>query len=108
MGYSDEKKSPFGGDAPEEEDEGEMEEEDIGAPTFPRSRIASTPPKLPEIGLEQRSFSPTPFSAAFASATTNTTHIPSPMSRTPTATMDRKRPDTTYTIYDEEDAYGGI
>ena len=103
-----------------------------------RERITSIPPTLPDIQIEQRPFSPvtidfpavpssvhatpSPFSTSFsipspppnAHFTENQNRAPSPVTeappaaRAPAVTPISKRPDTVYTLYDEEDAYGGI
>jgi hypothetical protein len=141
------KESPFA-DSGAEQFVDASHEYDIEVPLptpimFQQTRIASTPPTLPEIRVPERSFSPvaslefpvplsarespSPFSVEFsdvrspppaglkftssplASSTPteveSTTTIPSePRSEGES----RKRPDTVYTLYDEEDAYGGF
>ncbi|KAI0364542.1 hypothetical protein BV20DRAFT_955993 [Pilatotrama ljubarskyi] len=106
------------------------------SPTFSsKSRITSTPPTLPEIQIQQRPFSPVSLDFPLVPSTPHpvpsplgsTFSIPSPppsahfpettapASATPTlrdhvvagAPM-AKRPDTVYTLYDEDDAYAGI
>ncbi|KAI8985659.1 hypothetical protein BD414DRAFT_61883 [Trametes punicea] len=99
-----------------------------------KSRIPSTPPKLPEIQIQQRPFSPVSLDFPLISSTSRPS--PSPLgssftapSPPPTAHLHdaaapaagpalreqatagapaAKRPDTVYTLYDEEDAYAGI
>ncbi|KAI0091498.1 hypothetical protein BDY19DRAFT_629489 [Irpex rosettiformis] len=100
-----------------------------------KSRVDSTPPTLPEIHLNERSFSPvtmdfpiapssvhpSPLSAAFTipspSVEAHFPTSPGPANPdTPTAPAMRptkqepqgKRPDTVYTLYDDDDAYAGI
>ncbi|KAI0058978.1 hypothetical protein BV25DRAFT_1178347 [Artomyces pyxidatus] len=101
--------------------------------TAQHSRIPSTPPVLPEIHLQQRAFSPvasdfpvpssvhaspSPFSTNFgdvrapppaavlnrSSPLASPPATPRPHAEEPQA----KRPDTVFSLYDEEDAYGGI
>lgn len=100
-----------------------------------KSRVDSTPPTLPEIHLNERSFSPVTMEFPIAPSSVN----PSPLSAaftlpsppmeahfptTPTAANpdtptvlgarhvrqepQGKRPDTVYTLYDDDDAYAGI
>ncbi|CDO69693.1 hypothetical protein BN946_scf184851.g81 [Trametes cinnabarina] len=101
-----------------------------------KSRIASTPPTLPEIQICQRPFSPvsldfplvpsTPLAAPSPLGSSFTAPSPPPsahLAETPvpvaapapalreqaTARVPAaQRPDTVYTLYDEEDAYAGI
>lgn len=104
-----------------------------------RPRIASIPPMLPEITLQERSFSPvtmdfpiapssvhmtpSPFTTSFAiPSPPPNAHFPEsvedvkrpvspPAAQIAQPTLRQppsKRPDTVYTIYDEEDAYAGI
>lgn len=102
------------------------------SPTFSnKSRIDSTPPTLPEM---QRAFSPvslefpmnaSPAARAAPSPLAGSVEMPSPPaevhsthnaphdSATPTprparGEMPPARPDTVYTMYDDDDAYGGI
>lgn len=94
--------------------------EDVLPPPSPvhsnRSRIDSSPPKLPELnppmspvyalhpvsgGLLNK---PTEASSADLPAAPAPARIARPNPTTP----GQKRPDTVYTIYDDEDAYGGI
>lgn len=117
----------------------EVEDEDdlpMPAPTFSgKSRIASTPPTLPE--LSNRAFSPVvlnfPSSAQSSPSPLNTTftlpspppqaHVPSPFTSAKHLMAEyapsvaarpakdegpAKRPDTVYTLYDDDDAYAGI
>jgi hypothetical protein len=111
-------------------------DEDELAPPSPtyssKSRINSIPPSLPEIHLPERSFSPvtmefpiapssvqpSPLSAAFTMPSSSVeNHFSAPAQpETPTVPGMRpvkqevptKRPDTVYTLYDDEDAYAGI
>ncbi|KAI9067927.1 hypothetical protein FKP32DRAFT_1562756 [Trametes sanguinea] len=101
-----------------------------------KSRIPSTPPMLPEIQIQQRPFSPV--SLDFPQVPSTPRAVPSPLGssftapspppsahlpETPSAAATpapapreqatarvpaAKRPDTVYTLYDEEDAYAGI
>ena len=92
-----------------------------------RPRIDSTPPVLPELNVYQRSFSPTPFSSTFEKAMSPTmgrVYQPSTLAQqgnsgpvvsaaatvvaTAAPTTQPKRPDTVYSYYDPDDAYGGI
>lgn len=104
---------------------------------FEQTRISSNPPTLPEIRVPERSFSPvasielpipvsarespSPFSVEFSDVRTpppaGLKFTSSPLATsTPTIipndqkaeAKSSKRPDTVYTLYDEEDAYGGI
>lgn len=103
-------------------EEHEQEEDDLPEPqpAFSRAeRIPSMPPMLPEV---ERSFSPVVYDfapsvsgtpgaspSAPAAATATTTPAPAPAAVRPTApAAPVKRPDTVYTMYDPEDAYGGI
>ena len=88
----------------------------------PHPRVDSTPPVLPEIGTHQRTFSPTPFSSPFdstmpvsgqsmngTSTTLATTVAPtSTVAAAVPPTAPARRRDTAYTLFDPEDAYGGI
>ena len=81
--------------------------EDLLPPPSPahsnRSRIDSNPPRLPELNPPMSpvyALHPPP-SAIPAPAPAHTTR-PNP------SAPNQKRPDTVYTIYDDEDAYGGI
>ncbi|KAI0832038.1 hypothetical protein BC628DRAFT_1407567 [Trametes gibbosa] len=104
------------------------------SPTFSsNSRITSIPPMLPEINIQQRPFSPV--SLDFPLVPSSPRITPSPLASTfsmpspppgahfreesvPAATVNAptpreqvsmsKRPDTVYTLYDEDDAYAGI
>ena len=94
--------------------------EDVLPPPSPvhsnRSRIDSSPPKLPELNSPMSpvyALHPVPAevptkqteaSAAGIPAAPAPAHIARPNPSTP----HQKRPDTVYTIYDDEDAYGGI
>lgn len=91
-----------------------------------RARVPSIPPTLPEIA--QRPFSPVSYEFPSTLSTAKPTLAPSPLSSTAdmpspppaayaaplsagpreTGGAPGKRPDTVYTIYDDEDAYGGI
>jgi hypothetical protein len=101
---------------------------------FEQTRISSNPPTLPEIRVPERSFSPaasfelpvplsarespSPFSVEFSDVrtpppaglkfTSSPLAISTPTSAEPTEAKSSKRPDTVYTLYDEEDAYGGF
>ncbi|KAJ8472585.1 hypothetical protein ONZ51_g8420 [Trametes cubensis] len=105
------------------------------SPTFSsKSRVPSSPPTLPEIHIQQRPFSPVsldfpiapstprptpsplgssftmpspPPDAHFPEATTNAP-APTPREQPNPASAFSKRPDTVYTLYDEDDAYAGI
>lgn len=102
-------------------------DEDVLPPTFAKSRIDSTPPRLPELTVQQRAFSPVtmefphvdrPAPSPLATSVT----IPSPpaqahFGKSPTPVpslrptreeLHAKRPDTVYTLYEDEDAYAGI
>ncbi|KAI0339687.1 hypothetical protein BDW22DRAFT_1431576 [Trametopsis cervina] len=97
-----------------------------------KSRINSTPPTLPEIHLPDRAFSPVtmefptapssvhpsplssqfsmpspPPSAHFGNAKPDTPTVPVGM-RATREDAPSKRPDTVYTLYDDDDAYAGI
>jgi hypothetical protein len=105
------------------------------------TRVASTPPTLPEIQVPERSFSPvaslefpiplsaretpSPFSLEFSDARTPppaglkyknsplaasspTQAQPAVTHRGPKTEVESSKRDTVYTLYDEEDAYGGI
>lgn len=88
--------------------------EDMLPPPSPvhsnRSRIDSVPPRLPELNP--------PMSPVYAlhpgqqpevsAANLPATPAPAHMSRLNPSAQNQKRPDTVYTIYDDEDAYGGI
>ena len=97
-------------------------DEDTGKAKEERERMTSIPPTLPEIHLQERAFSPvtldfpdapasvrpspSPFSTAFEDIPTP------PPARTSLRTLPRpaplrlrRRPET---VYDDEDAYGGI
>ncbi|KAH9857301.1 hypothetical protein C2E23DRAFT_383939 [Lenzites betulinus] len=107
------------------------------SPTFTsKSRITSIPPMLPEIYIQQRPFSPvsldfplvpssprmtpSPLASTFSMPSPpsdvhfrqDTVPAPSPAAATSPAPRERvpmsMRPDTVYTLYDEEDAYAGI
>ncbi|KAI0351322.1 hypothetical protein OH77DRAFT_1439307 [Trametes cingulata] len=106
------------------------------SPTFSsKSRVTSTPPTLPEIQIQQRPFSPvsldfplvpsTPHPAPSPLGSTFSIPSPPPSAHFPenaapapaTPTLREhvaagapaaKRPDTVYTLYDEDDAYAGI
>lgn len=105
-------------------EEREQEEEDGDLlepqPAFSRAeRIPSMPPMLPEV---ERSFSPVVYDfspsisgtagakpSAPAAATTTSAPVPAPVgARSAAPATPAKRPDTVYTMYDPEDAYGGI
>lgn len=86
-----------------------------------KSRIDSTPPKLPEISVQQRAFSPVvmnfPLSPPAVTPSPLAQHVdlPSPPSEahfsappTPRPTKDAPAPVRPDTVYDDEDAYGGI
>jgi len=101
---------------------------------FEQTRISSNPPTLPEIRVPERSLSPvasfelpvplsarespSPFSVEFSDVrtpppaglkfTSSPLAISTPTSAEPTEAKSSKRPDTVYTLYDEEDAYGGF
>ena len=85
----------------------------------PHPRVDSTPPVLPEIGMHQRTFSPTPFSSPFDSTmpvsgqsqnetSTALATTVAPTSTVAAATAPAQRRDTAYTLFDPNDAYGGI
>lgn len=104
-----------------------MDFDDLPKPPSPtyssKSRIDSTPPMLPEISLQQRTFSPvtmdfpmsppahskpSPLSLT-APNTPSEIIFDAPLTPRPAKdTPSTPRPDTTYTVYDEEDAYGGF
>ncbi|KAI0051020.1 hypothetical protein FA95DRAFT_422128 [Auriscalpium vulgare] len=126
------------------QDDNEEDTQDFEAPAgmaaLTHNRIASNPPILPEITVQQRAFSPVPgtYDYAVPSSVHNTpspfhaefgdVSVPPPAAlanrsplatapvhaapevqpREPIASAGQKRPETTYTLYDEEDAYGGI
>lgn len=93
-----------------------------------KSRVPSSPPILPEIYIQERSFSPVSYefplvpSSVKPSPLASSFALPSPPPEahfmgaspdTPTTTRAKdtpaaKRPDTVYTLYDDEDAYAGI
>jgi len=91
--------------------------EDVLPPPSPvhsnRNRVDSTPPTLPELnppmspvyalrpGTAELSSKGTETSAADLPATPAPAHVARP-------NAGQKRPDTVYTIYNDEDAYGGI
>ena len=105
---------------------------------YDHGRISSTPPTLPEIHVPERSFSPvaslefpvplsaretpSPFSVEFSDVRTpppaGLRHKSSPLASSspteaqptviPRANAGPSKRDTVYTLYDEEDAYGGI
>ena len=98
---------------------------------FQQPRITSTPPTLPEIRVPERSFSPvasfelpvplsarespSPFSVEFSDMRSpppaGLKFTSSPLATSTPAqaeTENPKRPDTVYTLYDEDDAYGGF
>lgn len=141
------KESPFADSGAEHQFVDASHEYDIEVPLptpimFQQTRIASTPPTLPEIRVPERSFSPvaslefpvplsarespSPFSVEFSDVRSpppaGLKFASSPLaSSTPTEpepttipsvsrseAESRKRPDTVYTLYDEEDAYGGF
>lgn len=94
--------------------------EDVLPPPSPvhssRIRVDSSPPKLPELNPPMSpvyALRPVP-----AEVLTNQTEssaadlpaVPAPahVTRPNPSTQNQKRPDTVYTIYDDEDAYGGI
>ena len=101
--------------------------DDLPKPPSPayssKSRIDSTPPKLPEIAVQQRSFSPVTMDFPMSPPAHP---VPSPLSLTLPSTPSEvlfdapltprpgkdtpstPRPETTYTVYDDEDAYSGI
>ena len=108
-----------------------MHVDDLPAPPSPayssKSRVDSTPPKLPELAVEQRAFSPVTMhfpmsppshqvSSPLAAPPTDFPVTPSeahfadapPTPRAAKNTPAAPRPDTAYTVYDDEDAYGGI
>ena len=107
------------------------------APAFmseQRERITSIPPTLPEIHLQERAFSPvtadfpiapssvrpepSPFAASFDipspppdahfPAAVPAPAAPAPAVRAQVGASGAKRPDTVYTLYDDDDAYGGM
>ncbi|EJF58088.1 hypothetical protein DICSQDRAFT_157016 [Dichomitus squalens LYAD-421 SS1] len=108
---------------------------DADAPS-PKARIASIPPMLPELTLQDRPFSPvtidfpiapssvrpspSPFSTMFTDIPSSPPKVHFPENATEPATPSApvlrigagqsavKRPDTVYTLYDDEDAYAGI
>ncbi|KAI0737346.1 hypothetical protein C8Q80DRAFT_1125486 [Daedaleopsis nitida] len=95
-----------------------------------KARVTSIPPTLPEIHLQERAFSPvamdfpvapssvrpspSPFSTSFnlpsppANAHFHEAAEPAPVPRATARVPAVKRPETVYTLYDEEDAYAGI
>ncbi|KZT68716.1 hypothetical protein DAEQUDRAFT_766124 [Daedalea quercina L-15889] len=109
----------------------------LPSPVFSPDRVTSTPPVLPEIHLQERSFSPVagypiaPMSAQPSGSfdlpsplpqahfdegkdsvkpdTPTTVRPPSPVKLAPgAAAPDAKRPDTVYSVKHDEDAYDGI
>ena len=73
-------RSPFANDVANEAAQQKSEEQNMARPSdngdlvppsaaLLRPRIDSTPPKLPELNVYQRTFSPTPFPATFERAT---------------------------------------
>ncbi|OJT13500.1 hypothetical protein TRAPUB_9965 [Trametes pubescens] len=101
------------------------------SPTYSsKSRVTSKPPTLPEIQIQQRPFSPVSLDFPLVPSTPHV--APSPLGSTfsmpsppadahfsepasPATPVPRgqvvpmsKRPDTVYTLYDEDDAYAGI
>ncbi|KAI0251481.1 hypothetical protein BJV78DRAFT_1211970 [Lactifluus subvellereus] len=123
--------SPFADPGTERSDADVCHELDIESPLpsptrFQHTRIPSSPPTLPEIRVPERSFSPvtsyevtipssvhntpSPFSLEFTDLRTpppaGLQHKSSPLvTSSPVQAESAKRPDT---VYDEEDAYGGI
>lgn len=133
-----ERVSPFAD--PNAYDRGTFGDQDFPRPPSPTyssksARIDSSPPKLPEITIQQRAFSPTsmdfpmtpsarpspsplassfdipspPVEAHFGDVQSNmpqgnVTSSPAPRPAKPGGT----RPDTVYTLYDDDDAYAGI
>lgn len=92
-----------------------------------RSRVPSIPPTLPQLSIHERPFSPVSYefpsssgapkpSPLAAEVTQEMPAVP-PAAHTTNASVASgarrepaggKRPDTVYTVYDDEDAYGGI
>ncbi|KIP04910.1 hypothetical protein PHLGIDRAFT_120269 [Phlebiopsis gigantea 11061_1 CR5-6] len=120
--------SPFAD--PAHEDFGGMHVDDLPAPPSPAyssmSRVDSSPPKLPELAVQERAFSPVTMdfpmsppghqeSSPLAAPPTDFPVTPSeahfadvPPTPRVRDTPSVPRPDTTYTVYDDDDAYGGI
>ncbi|EIN06218.1 hypothetical protein PUNSTDRAFT_127584 [Punctularia strigosozonata HHB-11173 SS5] len=120
-------------DDDEEEEEEDGQELELPSPSFSsKSRVASTPPMLPEIAIQERAMSPilspssydfpmpvsagpSPFAQQFGVGEAGTAPSPnapafvshsSPLAKTePAAPKTNVRPET---VYDPEDAYGGI
>jgi len=87
------------------------------ASPFTLTRIASDPPKLPELP-EPRAFSPVGLEFGAPPAGKADTIARSPLATAepinairhpkPETVTEARRPDTVYTVYNVEDAYGGI
>ena len=94
--------------------------EDVLPPPSPvhsnRSRIDSSPPRLPELNPPMSpvyGLHPAPAEAPNKRTDASPADIPAApapahIARTNPTNPNQKRPDTVYTIYDDEDAYGGI
>jgi len=93
--------------------------EDVLPPPSPahsnRGRIDSIPPKLPELNPPMSPvYALHPVSIDVLSNQTGTSAdlpvapVPAHVARPSPTTQNQKRPDTVYTIYDDEDAYAGI
>jgi len=94
--------------------------EDVLPPPSPvhsnRSRVDSSPPRLPELNppvSPMYALGPVPAeipSKQTDPSTADLPAVPAPIhiTRPNPSTPHQKRPDTVYTIYDDEDAYGGI
>lgn len=122
--------SPFSDPQPEPHSAPIVNPDDLPRPPSPayssKSRIDSTPPKLPEFSGKDSLFSPvtlefppspaahgpSPLSASVEQA--EETHVPETKPSAPApvrrATKDTPaaRPPSTYTVYDDDDAYAGI
>ena len=93
--------------------------EDVLPPPSPvhsnRSRVDSSPPKLPELNPPMSpvyALHPVPLEFPTKQTEAPTADLPATPAPAhvvhPTPAPARGRPDTVYTIYDDEDAYGGI
>ena len=94
--------------------------EDVLPPPSPvhsnRSRIDSNPPRLPELNSPMSpvyALHPVPIEIPSKQTEASTPHLPATPAPAHVAhlnptTPNQRRPDTVYTIYDDEDAYAGI
>ena len=81
-----------------------------------RTRVDSNPPKLPELNPPMSpvyALRPVPAEVPSKQTETSTADLPAVpapahITRTNPSAPNQKRPDTVYTIYDDEDAYAGI